>query len=352
MSTMDIDSNNQNVNITKHLTTLDINGSYNNIIINNKVTRVDINGSNNKILIKNKITSIDISGSDNKINAADPNCGFTHLDISGNNNILDLNQKCANAFKNVSGCNNKFMVDGKEINVGSSNNQRNYIVRRNHHNDNYDAQVIFYGNVSSWMDSLNMNNKNNQNVYNFNNLMDNLNNFNFNIITYSNNDNNVSYNNSNDNNDRNNNQAYVNNSNNERDRNNMSNSSFGNNNNNRNEANSANSNNSTNISNVNDISNSINKSVNFQNLSDFEKKKLQLILEMDEYQYKHIQKYENREEKECAICLEDFQGIDILKAFYKCDHIFHKKCLLDWLKKHNDCPYCKHDLSDDIKTIQ
>ena len=73
---------------------------------------------------------------------------------------------------------------------------------------------------------------------------------------------------------------------------------------------------------------------------------------MDEYQFKHIQKYQNREEKECAICLGDFQGIDILKAFYKCDHIFHKKCLLDWLKKHNDCPYCKHDLSDDIKTIQ
>ena len=66
---------------------------------------------------------------------------------------------------------------------------------------------------------------------------------------------------------------------------------------------------------MNDISNSINKSVNFQNLSDFEKKKLQLILEMDEYQYKHIQKYENIEEKECASYLGDFQGIDIIKPF-------------------------------------
>ena len=36
---------------------------------------------------------------------------------------------------------------------------------------------------------------------------------------------------------------------------------------------------------------------------------------MDEYQYKHIQKYENREGKECANYLGDFQCIDIIKPF-------------------------------------
>ena len=74
---------------------------------------------------------------------------------------------------------------------------------------------------------------------------------------------------------------------------------------------------------------------------------------MDEYQFKHIQKYdESRKETECAICLEDFKDIDIIKAFYKCNHILHKKCLLNWLKKNNTCPFCKHDLSDDIKTMK
>jgi hypothetical protein len=35
---------------------------------------------------------------------------------------------------------------------------------------------------------------------------------------------------------------------------------------------------------------------------------------MDEYQYKHIQKYESRKETECTICLEQFKGIDIINS--------------------------------------
>ena len=97
------------------------------------------------------------------------------------------------------------------------------------------------------------------------------------------------------------------------------------------------------------ISDSINTSASFNNLSGFEKKKLELILEMDEYQYKHIQKYEDsRKETSCVICLGEFKGNDIIKAFYKCNHIFHKKCLLNWLKDHDNCPLCKHNLKDDI----
>ena len=91
---------------------------------------------------------------------------------------------------------------------------------------------------------------------------------------------------------------------------------------------------------------------NNQNLSDFDKKKKQLILEMDEYQYKHIQKYDSRKETECCICCNDFIGVDIIKAFYKCEHIFHKKCILDWLKKSNTCPLCNHDLTEDINQMQ
>jgi hypothetical protein len=88
---------------------------------------------------------------------------------------------------------------------------------------------------------------------------------------------------------------------------------------------------------------------NNNNLSDFEKKKHELFLEMDEYQYKHIERYgESRKETECAICLESFKGIDMIKSFYKCNHIFHKKCLKDWLKRSNTCPLCNHDLTEDI----
>ena len=127
--------------------------------------------------------------------------------------------------------------------------------------------------------------------------------------------------------------------------NNWNNSSNNNNNNDNNGYN-------VNKSNKKDICNSIMASVNIDSLSDFDKKKFELIVEMDEYQYKHIQKYDSRKETECAICIEEFKGVDIIKAFYKCEHIFHKKCLLDWLKKNNTCPLCNHDLSDDIKNMK
>ena len=110
--------------------------------------------------------------------------------------------------------------------------------------------------------------------------------------------------------------------------------------------------NNNNRPNLREIRNSIMASVNVSSLSDFEKKKMELILEMDEYQYKHIQKYESRKETECAICLEEFKGTDMIKAFHKCEHIFHKNCLRDWLKKQVVCPLCKHDLEDDIKTMK
>ena len=60
------------------------------------------------------------------------------------------------------------------------------------------------------------------------------------------------------------------------------------------------------------------------------KKRAELILELDEFQYKHISKYSSRKEDNCAICLQKFKGTDIIKEFC-CKHIFHKKCLLKWL---------------------
>ena len=127
-----------------------------------------------------------------------------------------------------------------------------------------------------------------------------------------------------------------------------------NNNNNRNNRNEQNNNNGNNLNNNDnnlneDDDDEDDNNENNNNLSEFDKKKRKLILEMDEYQYKHIQKYDSRKETECAICLNEFIGTNIIKAFYKCEHIFHKKCLKDWLKKSNKCPLCNHDLKDDIE---
>ena len=115
--------------------------------------------------------------------------------------------------------------------------------------------------------------------------------------------------------------------------------------------NNNNNNNNNSVSANNILVSQIGGNMDESNLSEFDKKKRHLFLEMDEYQYKHIQKYESRKETECAICLEEFKGIDIIKAFYKCEHIFHKNCLRNWLLKSNVCPLCKHDLKKDINQM-
>ena len=107
--------------------------------------------------------------------------------------------------------------------------------------------------------------------------------------------------------------------------------------------------------NSNVAQNSVNNSnvlFNNKNLSDFDKKKDELFLEMDQYQYKQKKKYDSRRETECAICLEEFKRNDIIKEFYKCKHIFHKECLKSWLKRSNECPLCKHDLTEDINKMR
>lgn len=45
----------------------------------------------------------------------------------------------------------------------------------------------------------------------------------------------------------------------------------------------------------------------------------------------------------CSICLEIFGEDEIVKL--ECTHIFHEKCLEEWLKIQKNCPLCKAILS-------
>jgi hypothetical protein len=229
-----------------------------------------------------------ISGTGNIVNGLDPNCLIDNLNIQGLSNDINLNQNCCNVNKNISGLNNQVKFNGVPINSGgNSNNNRNNV----NINRNFIRITSNNGNVEN---NIFFNNNNNNNINQINDLMNQFRDFGINL-NLNNQNANVHVN-------------YVNN----------------------------------NVEENNDDGN---------NLSDFNKKKQNLFLEMDEYQYKHIQKYESRKETECAICLETFKGIDIIKAFYKCEHIFHKDCLKNWLKRSNVCPLCKHDLTEDINQM-
>lgn len=50
------------------------------------------------------------------------------------------------------------------------------------------------------------------------------------------------------------------------------------------------------------------------------------------------------ENKSCLICLEEYHNGE--KAiFLPCVHIFHPKCIKEWLTKQNSCPICKFELT-------
>ena len=65
---------------------------------------------------------------------------------------------------------------------------------------------------------------------------------------------------------------------------------------------------------------------------------------------KHVKKYSTIKEEKCAICLQKYKGVDIIKEF-PCKHIFHKNCILKWIKNSNICPLCKYDITNDVNKI-
>ena len=56
----------------------------------------------------------------------------------------------------------------------------------------------------------------------------------------------------------------------------------------------------------------------------------------------------HEESKKCIICLEDFINNDIV-IYLPCFHVFHKICLMQWIKKHATCPLCKLNINEVLK---
>lgn len=46
----------------------------------------------------------------------------------------------------------------------------------------------------------------------------------------------------------------------------------------------------------------------------------------------------------CIICTDPFQVQQVVLRLPLCGHVFHEDCALQWLNKHNTCPYCRREL--------
>ena len=100
----------------------------------------------------------------------------------------------------------------------------------------------------------------------------------------------------------------------------------------------------------NDYEEAENNEENDDEVELFMKKRNQFILELDEFQFRHLKKYSALKEDKCPICLQKYKGTDIIKEF-PCKHIFHKSCIFKWLKESNVCPLCKYDITNDVNNV-
>ncbi|CAK9313861.1 unnamed protein product [Citrullus colocynthis] len=48
---------------------------------------------------------------------------------------------------------------------------------------------------------------------------------------------------------------------------------------------------------------------------------------------------------QCSVCYEDLHGEKEL-ARISCGHVYHKPCILKWLKINNSCPLCRRELEE------
>ncbi|KAL2936783.1 RING-H2 finger protein ATL54 [Bienertia sinuspersici] len=55
-----------------------------------------------------------------------------------------------------------------------------------------------------------------------------------------------------------------------------------------------------------------------------------------------IHKYgKEMEERDCVVCLAEFEEGDELRVLPRCNHAFHIRCIDTWLSSHTTCPLCR-----------
>ena len=82
-------------------------------------------------------------------------------------------------------------------------------------------------------------------------------------------------------------------------------------------------------------------------------KKIKQLIERDLVPQYYSKELDDKEYNGCTICLKKFRDNISKIIILPCNHIFHYKCLYDWLinNQHWKCPICNFDLTENVKLV-
>lgn len=66
----------------------------------------------------------------------------------------------------------------------------------------------------------------------------------------------------------------------------------------------------------------------------------------------HCKDLDEKDDRECPVCLTEFEPEDNLRLLPACKHIFHQECIDAWFDSHSTCPLCRASLLDHPGAIE
>lgn len=66
-----------------------------------------------------------------------------------------------------------------------------------------------------------------------------------------------------------------------------------------------------------------------------------VVAQFDSQKYKDIEK--SKYDSNCGICLETYNGDEDV-VILDCSHLYHKKCIDEWIHYNQVCPLCKKNI--------
>nr|KJB81737.1 hypothetical protein B456_013G159600 [Gossypium raimondii] len=63
-------------------------------------------------------------------------------------------------------------------------------------------------------------------------------------------------------------------------------------------------------------------------------------------EFHSIERIKSREESYCSICIQGLKDGEMARNLPRCGHIFHLKCIDEWLSRQGTCPMCREHVLD------